>query len=737
MLDYDNLLNEQQLRPVKCTEGPVLVLAGAGTGKTRVLTHRIAYLIEHNHVQPYNILAITFTNKAANEMKERLNTLVGADNLWVSTFHSFCARLLRYDIDKLEGYTSNFSIYTDSDSDKLVQRIIKSMEVDDNELKKVARSYISLAKNTSLNPKKYLANLLHPKAELIFEVYCKYEEELHRANALDFDDLLLKTVLLFDQHREVLEKYQDRFRYIHVDEFQDTNKIQYTLIRLLAFKHRNLFVVGDDDQSIYGWRGAEVENILNFNLHYKDARVFKLEENYRSTSNILNCANTIIANNPKRMGKELWTSGTDGMKVQFHALSGDRDEADYVIGEIESLRSYNEYKNSDFAILVRANSITRTFEERLNMYSIPYKIYGGFKFYERKEVKDYLAYLRMLINPKDNEAIFRIINFPKRGIGEVLQKRLLDTANNAGVSLMDVILHIEDYGFTTANVNKVKVFRTLINELNMSLHTKPLNEFVDDSLKLIAFETDFDANIQDELNKLDNIRELAASIKLFYQDNKENVTLEEYLQQLALISDTDDMGEEDVVTIATVHSVKGLEFRCVFVVGLEEGIFPSIRKDENPDDIEEERRIMYVAVTRARERLYLTCASSRFRYNRVENNTVSRFVEEAGLYTPKPRNTNSYGDNLNDIFGDFGESLPSKKETSKYDIAPSFMTKINNTPKPVEKDISKYKVGMKVKHMRFGIGTIKSISGENADIEFDKLGIKTFCLRLAKMEIVG
>ena len=742
MLDYDNLLNETQLLPVKNTEGPVLVLAGAGTGKTRVLTHRIAYLVEHNHVDPYNILAITFTNKAANEMKERLETLVGSSNMWVSTFHSFCARLLRYDIDKLDGYTSNFSIYTDSDSDKLVQRIIKDLGIEDGEIKKTARSYISLAKNKSLNPLKYLRELMHPKRDTILEIYHRYEKELHRANALDFDDLLLKTVLLFDKRRDVLEKYQDRFRYIHIDEFQDTNKIQYAIVRLLAMKHRNLFVVGDDDQSIYGWRGAEVENILNFRQHYPDAKIFRLEENYRSTSKILKCANAVIANNDKRMGKELWTGGSEGVDVNFHLAYGDREEGDYVISEISSLKTYNGYVPSDFAILVRANSITRTFEERLNMYGIPYRIFGGFKFYERKEVKDVLAYLRILTNEKDNEAILRVINFPKRGIGDVLQKKLLEYTKLTDMSLIDVIMNIDNLDFSQGNKTKVHGFRDVILELRVLLQHKPLDEFIDEALKVINFESEYDPNIADDQNKLDNIRELAVSIKQFAKDNGGKVTLDEYLQQQALVSDTDDIGDEEVVTIATVHSVKGLEFRCVFIVGLEEGIFPSIRRDQNNDDVDEERRIMYVAVTRAKERLYMTAAQSRYRYNRMESNAISRFVYEAGVIKKKDKTQSraQYNSEIDGIFGDFDSDLGTSRSTapvSKYAMSSGYRQMATNQTKPVEHDVAQYSVGMQVRHMRFGVGTIKSIAGENAEIEFDKLGVKMFNLRLAKLTIVG
>lgn len=727
MMDYDKLLNDEQILPVKDTEGQLLVLAGAGSGKTRVLTYRIAYLLEEKGVHPYNILAITFTNKAAGEMKERLVSLVGTSEMWISTFHSFCNRILRFDIDRL-GYGKNYSIYTEGDSEKLIQRIMKEMEIDDGELKKTVKNHISSAKNFALSPDKYYAQCTHPKADKIFKIYSRYEEELRRANALDFDDLILKTIELFAKFPEVLRKYQERFKYVHIDEFQDTNKIQYLLVRLISAYHKNLFVVGDDDQSIYGWRGAEVGNILNFKKDFPEAKIYKLQRNYRSSGNILKCANSIIANNNMRMGKKLVPNEGDGVKVVYKSNFDDRQEADYVLKEIIGLIDNNGYKPSDFAILVRINSITRTFEERMNMYGIPYKIYGGFKFYERKEVKDTVAYLRMLANPKDTESILRIINVPKRGIGDVVQKRLCEYAYDRDMALLDVIKEIWDTDLPVATKKKVDVFRELVVCLEKALKEMTLGKFIEYMLEKIEFESEYDANIQEEYTKLENIKELATSIKQFCRDNGENTTLDEYLESLALISDTDDINEGNYLTLATIHGVKGLEFRCVFVVGLEEGIFPSTRAIESAD-IEEERRIMYVAVTRAKERLYLTNASQRYRYGKMDSNVSSRFISESGVegdMTKYKAITSAFSNNTD-------------KAKNNYTISSEYRDRIKDNlvkPTPSSKDISVFKVGQKIRHNRFGEGRIISIRGENAEINFDKLGTKMFNLRLAPITVI-
>ncbi|MDE7079889.1 MAG: UvrD-helicase domain-containing protein, partial [Clostridia bacterium] len=479
-MDYQSLLNSAQLLPVKDTQGAVLVLAGAGSGKTRVLTYRIAYLIEHEGVDPCNILAITFTNKAAGEMRERILDVTGRSGMLISTFHSLCAKILRSEISRLGEYTSNFSIYDDEDSKKVVARILKAKNIDDSkDIKKHIRWHISNAKNNAMNAKEYAPRLKgEPNGELIAQVYEQYERELKENNALDFDDLLYKTLVLFANDKEVLKRYQERFKYIHVDEFQDTNKIQYTLVRLLANKYGNVFVVGDDDQSIYGWRWADASNIRKFTQHFPDCRIYKLEQNYRSTKKILDLANKIIANNSQRMDKTLWTDGDDGVKIVYKSCYDEKYEADYVLEQICNLIKYNDYDYKDFAILVRASVLTRSFEEKLALYNYPYRIIGGNKFFERKEVKDFLAYLKFVANPNDSESILRVINVPKRGIGESAVQRLIEACAEKRIPLIQGIMDIDNMPLTSVIKNKIRVFSEVVLQLREK-SSMPLIEYID------------------------------------------------------------------------------------------------------------------------------------------------------------------------------------------------------------------------------------------------------------------
>ncbi|MEG1536165.1 MAG: UvrD-helicase domain-containing protein [Clostridia bacterium] len=722
-MDYASLLNEAQLRPVVDTDGAVLVLAGAGSGKTRVLTYRIAYLIEHNHVAPYNILAITFTNKAAGEMRERVRSVTGQGGVFIATFHSFCAQILRTDIDKL-GYKSNFSIYDDSDSNHVIARIFKSYDIEDTkELKKTVRWHISNAKNHALSPSEYAKKIYGQNHfDTITKVYSAYEAELKANNALDFDDLLLKTIVLFTERADVLAKYQQRFEYIHVDEFQDTNKIQYMLIRLLSAKFGNVFVVGDDDQSIYGWRWAEVENIKRFTQNFAGCRIYKLEQNYRSTGNILNLANKIIANNTGRMGKELWTSGASGVNIVYRSCYNEKTEAEFVLEEINSLVKYNNYNYGDFAILVRANSISRPFEEKLALYNFPYKVIGGNKFYDRKEIKDFLAYLKIVANPIDNESILRVINVPKRGIGDGAIEKLVEACSNKKMTLIDGILQIDKLGLPNAACRNISKFSAIIYEL-MSKKDEPLESFIDTCKTAIDFGSMYDMDNDEDANRLANIDDFVASVKEFCGDNKD-CKIDEYLQSVSLISDNDKVDNAESITLATVHGVKGLEYRCVFIVGLEDGIFPSIRKDASDDDMLEERRIMYVAITRAKERLYLTNAQSRFRYGKREDSLASRFLTE--------------GDLVRKIEPQRVSDAPQRSfNFEKSQIStPPFAQNNYNSAQPASKNTSKFKEGMTVVHARFGNGKIIEITGENAKISFETLGVKTFNLRLAPIDIV-
>ncbi len=715
-MDYSKLLNEEQLAPVYDTEGQILVLAGAGSGKTRVLTHRISYLLDEKGVEGYNILAITFTNKAAREMLERVENITGRSDVWVSTFHSFCAKILRFEIEKL-GYTSNYSIFTSSDSTRLINRILKALNVEEKE-SKIIKSHISNVKNMGVNIDEYCLALGGKNSDLVREVYIRYEKELKENNALDFDDLLLKTVELFRKYPEVLEKYQERFRYIHIDEFQDTNKIQLLLVRMLAFKHQNLFVVGDDDQSIYGWRGAEVGNILNFKKYYPDCRIYKLQRNYRSTQNILDCANKVIAKNKQRMGKELWTGGDKGVRVEYKSCYNDKAEVDYVLGEIRSLCDYNGYSLSDFAILVRLNSLTRNFEESMNMYGIKYKLIGGFKFYDRKEILDTIAYLRVVANPLDSESIVRIINFPKRGIGDTAIQRLRDYCSASGKNMITALLEIEDNEVLTKSMKeKFAKFTNLIVDLMRAKLDKSFEEFAKYLLEKVDFYSAYDIDNPEDKNKLENIDEFMTIIHEYCEAN-EGATLEDFMQSISLVSDTDEEEGGSYVTLATVHGVKGLEYKVVFIVGCEENVFPSSKALNNPAEMEEERRCMYVAITRAQERLYLTSAGNRFRFGKVEYNLVSRFVEEAELIKPDPTKFKTI-------------------KVSEYANIPKERPKTmpNTIRTDLQKDLSVFKVGSVVIHSRYGEGIITALDGTTATIAFGKLGNKNFNLELAPIKL--
>ncbi len=718
-MDYSTLLNEEQLKPVTDTQGAVLVLAGAGSGKTRVLTYRIAYLIEKCGVSPYNILAITFTNKAAGEMKERIHAVTGQDGMWVMTFHSFCARVLRNDADKL-GHSRNFSIYGEAETDRIITRILKEGFPEDTDKKKTIRWHISAAKSIAMTPEQYSLRIKdHPECALITQVYEKYEEELAKNNAFDFDDLLLKTFLLFAMHKDVLEKYQDRFLYVHVDEFQDTNKIQFLLVKMLVRKYGNIFVVGDDDQSIYGWRGADVGNILNFKKDYPDCRIYKLERNYRSSGNILKTANKVIANNAGRMGKQLWTDREDGVDVSYRSLGDDKTEADFVLEQIMNLVKNHGYKYSDFAILVRINSLTRVFEDRMSSYGMPYRVIGGFKFYERKEIKDFIAYLRMAVNPADGESVTRIINFPKRGIGDACVDALISACAEKNVSLFDGLMILDELDLSSAYKKKLSPFAALAADISENKDKMPLDEYVKYVFDRIDFYSAYDIDDPEGRTKLENIDQFLTSVHEFCADNPD-VKLEEYLQTLSLLTDADETDEGNYITIATIHGVKGLEFRCVFIVGLEEGIFPSLRSDTTSADVEEERRIMYVAITRAKERLWLTNAGRRFRFGKTESNPVSRFVKESGLIAAARKSEERTVHHT-------------VQKALRREIPPAF----GRPAVTATKDISVFKQGATVNHPKFGKGVIQEVTGENARIAFEKMGVKVLNLRLAPLTIEG
>ena len=633
-------LNSEQIGPVKQTEGPVLVLAGAGSGKTRVLTSRIAYLVEELQVPPRAILAITFTNKAAEEMKERLSRMVNTSGMWVCTIHSMCVRILR-DFAAAAGVAPNFSIYSETERSNIIKKSFQEcgFEKEDNKnenLLKNAKWHIANAKMLGYEPTRYLdENAGEPEIEKIVSVYRRYQAHLKENNALDFDDLLSETRKLLLTNEEAREYLSSKFRYVLVDEFQDTNGVQYDIVRMLSSAHKNLFVVGDDDQSIYGWRGAKLENILHFEKDFPGAKVFKLERNYRSTKEILVLANEVIKNNGRRKKKVLWTENPEGDKTKVYEGEQEADEARYVAHSIAGLMRKYGYKFSDFAVLMRLNALTRAFEQEFTSDGIPFKVFGGFKFFERKEIKDLLAYLRVINNPLDGEAIVRIINFPKRGIGQTTVDKLQAYAAREELSVYDAVLDLDEMGFNAGTRAKLEAFFGLIKKWIIESQDMPVNELV----KLIVADTGmreaYSDSSDDSINKLANIEEFISSVDEFCKLNPD-ATLTDYLQQVTLSSDTDEMDDSDYVTLATVHAVKGLEFKCVFVVGLEENIMPVSRSVGNNEDMEEERRLMYVAITRAKEQLFLTRSKSRFLYGKREATMRSRFLKELSSVVELP-----------------------------------------------------------------------------------------------------
>lgn len=729
-------LNKQQQLAVDAVDGPILVIAGAGSGKTRVLTARICHLIEIG-VNPYNILAITFTNKAANEMKERIERQLGYSDVWTSTFHSMCARILRMDCERI-GYSKDFTIYTDLESERVVKRILQDYPQADPKNKGDYLWHISRAKTLALSPDDYYDTIKDSDSDAynVAEVYRRYETELKKCNCLDFDDLLLKTVLLFSTCPDVLEKYQNRFHYINVDEFQDTNKLQYDIVKMLSKKHGNLFVVGDEDQSIYSWRGAEIRNILDFPKDFKGAKVFKLEQNYRSTTSILKAANNVIKNNSNRNEKTLWSEINQDDSIEYYEAYNDRDEATRVARAIDTLhRKGAPY--SEMAILVRANSVTRGFEEEFNLHGIPYKVFGGFRFYERKEIKDALSYVRIAINPSDNDSILRVVNYPKRGIGNTAVAELQNVAKETNSTLFQVL--INPGLLSSATAKKLAPFTEIATELVKMQKQMSAVEFVQFAIRRSGLESSLaQSGDPEDSNRLENIEELVGAVQQFSQDN-ENATISDFMQSVALVSDTDSMNSDDYVTIATVHAVKGLEFDNVFIVALEEGIFPTQRAIYS-GDIEEERRLMYVAITRARKRLFVLNACQRYRFGKSEPMTQSRFVSEMSGFKQSMRFSNS-----NYTQSSFKPENRIKLGVDNPQTA-AFKTKLSNgfdkssmqgasAPKKSDIDYDKFAKDVVVEHSKFGKGLIIQTDGDGEDkiaaIAFKGLGVKRFTLAIA------
>ena len=738
---YDTL-NPPQREAVAQTEGPVLILAGAGSGKTRVLTHRIAYLMDEKGVNPWNILAITFTNKAAQEMRERVDKLVGfgSESIWVSTFHSACVRILRRHIDNL-GYDTNFTIYDTDDQKSLMKDVCRKMNIDTKIYKERSLlAQISHAKDELLTP-----DDMEMKAagdynmKKVASVYREYQAALRKNNALDFDDLIVKTVELFEKCGAVLEYYQERFKYIMVDEYQDTNTAQFKFISLLAQRYQNLCVVGDDDQSIYKFRGANIGNILGFEHVFPDARVIRLEQNYRSTRNILNAANQVIANNTERKAKTLWTENEEGSKVHFRQFLNAYEEAEYVAGEIGKLKRNGLGNYRDCAILYRTNAQSRIFEEKFIAANIPYKLVGGVNFYARKEIKDLLCYLKTIDNARDDLAVQRIINVPKRGIGATTLGRVQDYADNMGISLYEALRVAEEVPSIGRSLSKIDGFVTFIQMLKSKADVLTVEEILQEVIDSTGYVAELEAEDTEESRaRIDNIDELISKT-VDYQEAMEEqnqpATLSGFLEEVALVADIDTVDpDQDYVLLMTLHSAKGLEFPKVFMVGMEDGIFPSHMTISygNDGEMEEERRLCYVGITRAMKDLTLTCAQQRMIRGETQYNRVSRFVREI------PRELVDLGHTIQEKKPKVEELIPTPAKYSK-------MKEIlqGRNYKPREFKVTKansldYEVGDTVRHIKFGVGIVKEIVEGGRDyevtVEFDKVGVKKMFASFAKLK---
>lgn len=723
-------LNACQESAVKAVHGPVMVLAGAGSGKTRVLTNRIAYMVNEAGIDPDNILAITFTNKAANEMSRRLENLLDGNTgrMLVSTIHSMCSRILRYETNSLHGrYSSGFSIYTSAESEHVMKNVLKKFTLTESESKINFLYHAGTAKNEALTPEEYFNEYLitDKNGELIREVIEKYNETLKENNAMDFDDLLYNCYTLFKNDAEVLEKYRKRFLYMSVDEFQDTNRVQYLMLRLLAEKHGNIFVVGDDDQSIYGWRGADIRNIYDFKKDFPEVKIIKLEQNYRSTKKILEAANKIISGNSERFEKKLWTDNETGSPVTVYAARTEGDEAYYVVNKIAWLISNEGYRQKDFAVLMRMNATSRAFEQEFMKYGVKYKVFGGFRFFERKEIKDIIAYLRLTDNPFDNEAFARIINFPKRGIGEKTLSLILDAAQEKGMSALEVAGGADGLqGVTTAVKRRLKEFFTVINELSEFAEKENVLRLVEELYRKVDIRGALE-NVDDNFERAMHADEFLQAAEDFiksFPDGK----LRDFLQTVSLQSDSDSMDDGNYVTIATVHSAKGLEFSNVFIIGVESGIFPIARAMYDAEELNEERRLMYVAVTRAMKNLFVTRCESRFLHGERRYMSGSEFFREIGELA---ENESAESEALD-------ESEDEKASPSIYTRSYANGRKDIVDKKEIRAKQDEYRSGMKIMHRSFGIGLVISVNKDKIDVAFKDIGVKTLSLEYAPIKIL-
>ena len=763
-LDILEGLNDEQKEAVLAVEGPCLVIAGAGSGKTKVLTHKIAYLMHNVGVKPWNILAITFTNKAANEMKERVEKLVGevAKDMWIGTFHSICVRILRRYIDRI-GFTSSFVIFDTSDQRTIVKQCIKQLELDDKIFTdRSVLSEISNAKNEMLEPADYAlrANGEYRK-ETIAEVYKMYQKKLKDNNAVDFDDIINYTIKILSENPDVLEYYSNKFEYVLVDEYQDTNKAQFTLVSMLAARFGNITAVGDNNQGIYSFRGADITNILNFERDFPGTKIIKLEQNYRCTQNILDAANAVIKNNESKYEKNLWTQNNKGDLPYVFRGDTEYDEANFIVEQIRRLKREEYLDYNDFTILYRMNSQSRSIEDILRREDIPYKIVGGLKFYERKEIKDIIAYLRLIENTADNLSLQRIINEPKRGIGKTSLDNIEAVANQNDISMYEVIKRADAFGLNRVYVNS-RDFINQIEELRSKKDTLIISELIKETLRITGYSKALELEDTTEAeNRLENLDEFL-TVAIEFEEELADNTLADFLEGITLSSDIDNTDEtEDSVTLMTLHSAKGLEFPVVFLVGMEEGIFPGYKSIGEQKELEEERRLCYVGITRAKQHLFLTCARQRTIFGSTSCNQVSRFVKEipeelldgyeealadrreksyedyrfewkyGGGYNKSESTVNSY--KVNDTEGYI------KKPEFAFRSAESFLSNLNKK-KTSDIDLSIYKAGKRVYHKKFGEGNINYVEAEGddlkVDITFEKAGHKRLMAKYAGLEII-
>ncbi len=716
-------LNPRQLEAVQHVEGPLLVLAGAGSGKTRVLTRRIAYLIAHAKVAPWNILAVTFTNKAAAEMRERVEDQLGrrSEGMWVTTFHSACVRILRTDGERV-GIRRNFVIYDTPDQQAVIKECLKELNLDPKNFDpRAVLDSIGKAKNELTSVDDYEAVAGDYWEKTVAKAYRLYQAKLRANNAVDFDDLIMETVNLFRRHEQVLDAYQERFRYILIDEYQDTNHAQYQLVRLLAAKYRNICVVGDEDQSIYGWRGADIRNILDFTDDYPECTVIKLEQNYRSTQRILDAANRVIENNRDRLEKNLWTEGPQGEKISFYRAFDERDEASYITGEIRRLAKAEKRPFADFALLYRTNAQSRVFEEAFMNLGLPYKVVGTLRFYERREIKDLLAYLRVIYDPDDSVSLRRIINVPRRGIGTATMTRLEEFAQAQGVSLFTALQRADEIEGVNSRFAGVLAGLAVLLQSFMAMALElPVTELVEKVLRNTGYQKELEDEHTPEADaRLENLREFL-SVAQEFANKSEDKSLGAFLEQVALVADVDTYDDEaDAVTLMTLHSAKGLEFPVVFLAGMEEGLFPHSRAAWESDELEEERRLCYVGITRARERLYLTCADQRMMYGQTDRRLPSRFLEEI----PE------------ELLIDIREENDARQEQARREEQAS---KERLRQENAQRKSVTFAAGDRIRHGKWGTGTVVSVQGEGENttltVAFPNEGIKRLLAGFAPLE---